>query len=283
MAPLQNRAPGSRPENPMYDKKALSAKNPGKLEQPIKTSLRKASASSLKNPDEIIQSAADRSSQRSKDHILQSLPFWEALSTQEKELLLHGAAIRTYEKNALIYSTDQECLGLVVMLSGEIRAYMLSDEGREVTLFRLFPKDVCVLSASCVINQITFDTQLIAQKDTELLILPAAILASLKEKNVHLRCFLYEQATKSFSDVMWAMQQILFKRLDQRLAAFLLSESDRTGTDTITMTHEQIAQHISSAREAVARMLKQFTEEGLVELRRGTIIIKDAGCLRSLL
>ena len=217
------------------------------------------------------------------ENILTKLPFWASLTEQEKEILRKSAVIRRYEKGSFIHSSDRDCLGMLFILSGEIRTYILSDEGREVTLFRLYAGDLCVLSASCVINQITFDTQLTAQKDTELLILPAAILASLKEKNVHLRCFLYEQATKSFSDVMWAMQQILFKRLDQRLAAFLLSEADRTGTDTITMTHEQIAQHISSAREAVARMLKQFTEEGLVELRRGTIIIKDAGCLRSLL
>ena len=215
--------------------------------------------------------------------LLQQLPFWEALSAQEQEILLQGTIIRNYKKNALIYSTDHECLGLVVLLSGEIRAYMLSEEGREVTLFRLFPEDVCVLSAACVIHQITFDTQLTAQKDTELLIIPAAIIAALKEKNTDLRCFLYEQATKSFSDVMWAMQQILFKRLDQRLAAFLLAEAERTSADTITMTHEQIAQHISSAREAVARMLKQFSEEGLVELTRGTIHISDAEGLRMLL
>ena len=156
------------------------------------------------------------------------------------------------------------------------------DEGREVTLFRLYPGELCVLSASCVISQITFDTQMTAGMDTDVLIIPANVIAALKEKNLHVRCFLYELATKRFSDVMWAMQQIMFKGLDQRLAEFLFAEAERTGSDTIRMTHEQIAQHISSAREAVARMLKSFSEDGLVELKRGAITLRDKNRLNRL-
>ena len=130
---------------------------------------------------------------------------------------------------------------MLFILSGEIRTYLLSEEGREVTLFRLYPGELCVLSASCVISQITFDTQMTAGMDTDVLIIPANVIAALKEKNLHVRCFLYELATKRFSDVMWAMQQIMFKGLDQRLAEFLFAEAERTGSDTIRMTHEQIA------------------------------------------
>ena len=171
---------------------------------------------------------------------------------------------------------------MLFILSGEIRTYILSDEGREITLFRLYPNDLCVLSASCVISQISFDTQMTARQDTEVLIIPPNITALLKEQNISVRCFLYEQATERFSEVMWAMQQILFKGLDQRLAAFLVEECERTNSNTVRMTHEQIARNISSAREAVARMLKQFTQDGLVELKRGEIIIKDTDGLKRL-
>ena len=134
----------------------------------------------------------------------------------------------------------------------------------------------------CLISQITFDTQMTTGMDTEVLIIPANIIAALKEKNLYVRCFPYELATKRFSDVMWAMQQIMFKGLDRRLAEFLLAEAERTGSDTIRMTHEQIAQHISSAREAVARMLKSFSEDGLVELKRGAITLRDKNRLNRL-
>lgn len=216
------------------------------------------------------------------ENILNKLPFWTSLTEQEKEILRKSAVIRRYEKGSFIHSSDRDCLGMLFIISGEIRTYILSDEGREITLFRLYPNDLCVLSASCVISQISFDTQMTARQDTEVLIIPPNITALLKEQNISVRCFLYEQATERFSEVMWAMQQILFKGLDQRLAAFLVEECERTNSNTVRMTHEQIAWNISSAREAVARMLKQFTQDGLVELKRGEIIIKDTDGLKRL-
>ena len=216
------------------------------------------------------------------ESVLERLPFWKLLTDSEKELVQQNAVIRLYKKGTRVYSSEQECLGMLFVMQGEMRTYLLSEEGREVTLFRIYPNDLCVLSASCVISQISFDTQMSAQKDTEALIIPPNIVLFLKEKNLSVRCFLYELATKRFSDVMWAMQQILFKRLDQRLALFLMQESQRLGTDTIHMTHEQIAQQISSAREAVARMLKQFSEDGLVELKRGAIRLLDQKGLKAL-
>lgn len=216
------------------------------------------------------------------ESVLERLPFWKLLTDSEKELVRQNAVIRLYKKGTRVYSSERECLGMLFVMQGEMRTYLLSEEGREVTLFRIYPNDLCVLSASCVISQISFDTQMSAQKDTEALIIPPNIVLFLKEKNLSVRCFLYELATKRFSDVMWAMQQILFKRLDQRLALFLMQESQRLGTDTIHMTHEQIAQQISSAREAVARMLKQFSEDGLVELKRGAIRLLDQKGLKTL-
>lgn len=216
------------------------------------------------------------------ESVLERLPFWKLLTDSEKELVQQNAVIRLYKKGTRMYSSERECLGMLFVMQGEMRTYLLSEEGREVTLFRIYPNDLCVLSASCVISQISFDTQMSAQKDTEALMIPPNIMLLLKEKNLSVRCFLYELATKRFSDVMWAMQQILFKRLDQRLALFLMQESQRLGTDTIHMTHEQIAQQISSAREAVARMLKQFSEDGLVELKRGAIRLLDQKGLKTL-
>ena len=135
-----------------------------------------------------------------EDRLVQ-LPFWSSLTERERETVQRSAVTRRYEKGALIHDGGSECLGLVLVLSGELRTYLLSDEGREVTLFRLYAGDLCVLSASCVISQITFDTQMTAQRDTEVLIIPANIVAMLKEQNLAVRCCLYELATARFSIV----------------------------------------------------------------------------------
>ena len=214
--------------------------------------------------------------------LTEKLPFWDKLSKEEREYVNSVSFLRRFEKDGFIHGSGNDCLGMFLVISGEIRTYLLSEEGREITLFRLYPNDICVLSASCVISQITFDTFMTAKQETEVLIVPANAIVLLKERNINIKCFLYELAVKRFSDVMWSMQQIMFKSLDKRLAEFLLAEAERTGSDTIRMTHEQIAQHISSAREAVARMLKRFSEDGLVELRRGAITLRDKNRLNRL-
>ncbi len=216
------------------------------------------------------------------EKLLNQLPFWSSLLEEEKDRVRQRAFVNHYEKGTIINNGNKECLGMFFVLSGEIRTYLLSEEGREVTLFRLYSRDICVLSASCIISQITFETQMIAQQDADLLIIPVDVIAEITENNIYVRCFLYEMATRRFSDVMWAMQQILFKGLDRRLAGFLLAEAERSNSNVIHMTHEKIAQQISSAREVVARMFKHFAEDGLVDVKRGAITLLDINGLRNL-
>ena len=210
---------------------------------------------------------------------LTALPFWGALTEQEQETMLSCAQIRSYTKDSLIYSKEQECLGLIRVLSGTVRTFMLSAEGREVWLYRVDAGETDVLSAACVMNQITFETQMVADTDCTLLIVPAVCLSVFKENNLHVRCFLFEKLGERFSDVMFKMQAILFTRLDQRIAGALLSH-ERSGT--VRITHEQLAGEINSTREAVSRILKDMERESLIKLGRGQIIITDPTALRLL-
>lgn len=214
--------------------------------------------------------------------LLQRLAFWGDLSPEEKGQVEKNTAILHYEKGQLIHGGLNDCMGMALILEGEVRAYILSEEGREISLFRLYEGDQCVLSASCAVSQITFETQIVAERDCRLLTVHTDTLSSLSRSNIYVRCFVYEMMTERFSSVMWSMQQILFMGFDRRLAAFLVGELDRTGIPEIRMTHEQIAQHTSSAREVVARMLKVFSGDGLVEVRRGSIRLKSPEGLRRL-
>lgn len=213
---------------------------------------------------------------------LSKLPFWKELNQSQKEYLLNNTSIRHYNKGTSIFSCDSSCLGMTYVIKGSIRVYILSDEGREITLFRLKKEEPCVLSASCVISQITFDTHMDAEQDCDLLVINSSALKKITEENIYAKCFMYELMTNRFSSVMWTMQQILFEKLDRRLAVFLLQEYDKTKSTEIHMTHEQIAQQINSAREVVARMLKSFAADGLVEMKRGAVILKDTESLRKI-
>ena len=218
--------------------------------------------------------------------LLEKLPYWDSLDDGEKKAVMNTAVVNHYGKGSVLHGNSDEgfsCLGMIYMISGELRAYILSEEGREITLFRLCEGDSCVLSASCVISQIDFETMLTATTEADILIIPTAVFGKLTRENIHVRCFMYELATERFSTVMWVMQQILFNRFDQRLAAFLLSKYRRSGIPEIRMTQEEIAQHINSAREVVARMLKQFALDGFVDNRRGSIVLKDIQGLEKIL
>jgi len=202
-------------------------------------------------------------------------PFWEKLSEEQKKTLCIQTAFAEYDKGANIHGNSGNCTGAILVKSGMLRAYMLSDEGKEITLYRLYPGDICMLSASCVIQSITFDVFVDAEAKSEVYIINSGAFAKLAEENVYVENFALKTATERFSEVMWAMQQILFMSFDRRLAVFLLDELAKEGGDTIKLTQEQIAKYIGSAREVVSRMLKYFSTEGLVEVARGGVKLLD--------
>ena len=210
---------------------------------------------------------------------LKLFPFWQDLTSTEQNTIADRAQIRRYKKDELIYSHDQECLGLIKVLNGNIRTFMLSEEGREVVLYRLEAGDDDVLSASCVVNQITFETQMVADSDCEILILPAVCLSTLKENNLYVRCYIFERLGERFSDVMSQMQKILFTPVEVRLSEAINEHLKQCKGFEITVTHEQLAGEINSSREVVSRILKRMEREGTIILGRGKITVKDEGLL----
>lgn len=217
-----------------------------------------------------------------KPYLEKAFSFWNHLLPSEQSLIVEKMQVLKYAKGFLVHSAGNDCLGMLLIKSGELRVYMVSEEGREITLYRLGEGDVCVLSASCVLSSITFDVYIDAEVDTVVFQMPSNIFSSLSEKNIYVESFGYQVSAQRFSDVMWAMQQILFMSFDKRLAVFLIDESIKNGNDTLSLTHEQVAKYMGSAREVVTRMLKYFAEEKIVSLSRGTIQILDKKKLRSL-
>ena len=193
-------------------------------------------------------------------------PFWNQISPAEREYLLRHSSAVNYNKDAKIHN----------------RLYMMSDSGRDITLYRLYEGDICMLTASCVLQAITFDVFANAEEDSQCFVISGPAFAKLSESNPYIKIFALETAVNRFSDVMWVMQQILFMSMDKRLAIFLTDEIARTGQDSISLTHEQIARYIGSAREVISRMLKYFSSEGIVELSRKGIKILDKNRLRAL-
>ena len=208
-------------------------------------------------------------------------PFWEKIPDMEKDYICQNSSVFHFPKGKNIHD-GSECSGVILVRSGCLRLYMMSDEGKDITLYRLYSGDMCMLSASCVLDAITFDVFVDVEEDSECYVIGGAAFAAAAKRHPDMKIFALETAVSRFSDVMWVMQQILFMSMDKRLAIFLSDELSRTGSDTVRMTHGQIARYMGSAREVVSRMLKYFANEKIVEVSRGGITILDKKRLREL-
>lgn len=211
-----------------------------------------------------------------------AFPFWNSLSEWDQKTFVLSSYEVKYNRGMNVHDGG-ECTGVILVKSGCLRLYLLSDEGKEVTLYRLFAGEMCILSASCVLDNLTFDVFIDAEEDSECVVVGGCAYEGVWQKNNDVKIFTYETALSRFSDVMWVMQQILFMSMDKRLAIFLLDEVAKTGGDTVKLTHEQIAKYMGSAREVVSRMLKYFASEGLISASRSEgIKILDKKRLREL-
>lgn len=209
-------------------------------------------------------------------------PVWDQLTITQKNRMLDSLRARQLKKGTTVHNGSMDCTGLLLIKHGQLRTYIFSDEGREITLYRLFERDMCLFSASCIMRSIQFDVTIEAEKDTDLWIIPAEIYKNIMEESAPVANYTNELMASRFSDVMWLMEQIMWKSFDKRLAAFLLEESTLEGNNTLKLTHEIIANHLGTAREVVTRMLRYFQSEGMVKLARGTVEITNEKKLRQM-
>ena len=208
-------------------------------------------------------------------------PFWNEISDEDRDYICTNSSSVKYPKGTNVHDSS-ECSGVFFVRSGCLRVYMMSEDGKDITLYRLHAGDMCMLSASCVLQTITFDVFIDAEEDSECFVVSGPAFKAVSERRPDIKIFSLELAVSKFSDVMWVMQQILFMSMDKRLAIFLSDESARIKSDTISLTHEQIAKYMGSAREVASRMLKYFSNEGVVEVSRKGVKIIGKKRLRDL-
>ena len=202
-------------------------------------------------------------------------PIWNKLNTEQQEKIMEVLQLHKVEAGTHIHDSGADCLGLVVMKSGQLRTYILSEDGREVSINRLFEYDVSLLSASCVMPDLQLNVMIEAEKDSEFWSIPACLFKNLMDESAAVSGYANSLMSSNFSELMWLMEQIMWRSFDKRLAAFLLEEILVEDSTELKITHEKIANHMGTAREVVTRMLRYFQSEGMVKLTRGTVEIVD--------
>lgn len=215
-------------------------------------------------------------------YLKNNLPFFKNLSKKEIEKLLDSSYLEQYKQGELIHSKDKSCTGIVLVLDGQLKSFMSAISGKEITLFRLFEFDICMLSSSCVYQNLSYDINLQAEKDSSVIIIDSNFFKDLSSTNSSIQKFFLELTQNKLSEVMWVIEQVVFFNLEYRVANYLINQYYLDNSINIYTTHETIANNLGSAREVISRILKRLEKNNLLKIGRGYITITDIKGLKSL-
>jgi len=215
-------------------------------------------------------------SELTTNDIKKSFPFLSEPAIEEiKQQFLSHISVKQLPAGQFIYWEGDVCAQLAVVLSGTVRVYKIGENGREITLYRIEENDSCILTASCILSQMHFPALAVAEKDVRAALIPAPILREWIKKYDVWRVYIFELMSKRMTDVIATVEEIAFRRVDVRIAEFLIGLNQKA----ITITHQEIAYELGTAREVVSRILKDFERAKIISLSRGSIIIHNKQAL----
>jgi CRP/FNR family transcriptional regulator len=216
------------------------------------------------------------------DFLYKALPFFQKLDRNDQDMIAMTAFCSMYSSGDIIFSKERECEGLIIIKSGQLRALYGLEDGKEITLYRLMPRDICILTASCVLKNISFEIILEVEKNSEVFFIPPAIWRKLSEKSVAVKDFSIALISERLSEIIWVMDQMISKNMEQRIASFLLEQSSLEHSEVLSVTHDTIARNVGTVREAISRSLKYMENAGLLKLSRGQIRLTNMKKLKEI-
>jgi CRP/FNR family transcriptional regulator len=204
----------------------------------------------------------------------QLYPVIGALPVALRERAQSQLQALTVAAGTVLFDEHQSCQGFPFVIDGAIRVTKPAANGRELPLYRVLPGESCIISSSCLLGHVDYNARGIATSDTTLALLPRQLFDELLTQPVF-RDFVFHLFSERLADLMQLVEEVAFRKLDQRLASLLLGRGR-----IVRATHQQLADELGSVREMVSRLLKGFAEQGLVQLSREQIEILDSAGLR---
>ncbi|MEW5783260.1 MAG: Crp/Fnr family transcriptional regulator [Pseudomonadota bacterium] len=174
----------------------------------------------------------------------------------------------------VLFDERQPCQGFPFVLSGCIRVLKRTANGRELPLYKVLPGESCIITSSCLLGHTDYNACGVTEGETRLALLPRPMFDELLE-TPSFRDFVFALFAERIADLMQLIEEVAFRKLDQRLANLLLGKGRQ-----LNVTHQQLADELGSVREMVSRLLKGFADQGLVRLGREQIEILDPIGLR---
>ncbi|MGE5468503.1 MAG: Crp/Fnr family transcriptional regulator [Ignavibacteria bacterium] len=211
------------------------------------------------------------------DAALEALyPVLGALPTELREKALRQAQTVTVPAGTVLFDEHQPCQGFPFILGGGIRVVKPAANGRELPLYRVLPGESCIITSSCLLGHADYNARGVTEGPTTLVLLPRPLFDELLAQAAF-RDFVFRLFAERMADLMQLIEEVAFRKLDQRLANLLLGKGK-----LLHATHQQLADELGSVREMVSRLLKGFAEQGLVRLGREQVEILDPAGLRKI-
>ncbi|MDD2988539.1 MAG: Crp/Fnr family transcriptional regulator [Zoogloea sp.] len=203
-------------------------------------------------------------------------PILSQLTARARQRLEARAQLVQVPAGTTVFDERQACQGFPFVIAGGIRVVKAAPNGRELPLYRVTPGETCIISSACLLGQAPYNARGVTEADTTLLVVPTEDFQALLGEQAF-RDFVFQLFSERIADLMQLIEEVAFRKLDQRLAALLLGKGQRLHT-----THQQLADELGSVREIVSRLLKGLAEQGLVALSREQVEILDPAGLRRL-
>ncbi len=214
--------------------------------------------------------------------MFKGLLFAEALGKEEIKRVQEHAFQVDYSAGRMLVENGALCQNVYWVMDGLIRIFRMTDDGKEITYYRVGKGEACLFTMSCILDHEPFEAIAQIEKDARLLALPGYIFEDLMQGNARFRQFIFKKLLSTIGDLMMLTEEVTFHSINKRLANFLLVEKDKQRKEALTITHESIGHELGTAREVISRMLKEFEKKGWVSLSRGKITLVDIEALREI-
>ena len=208
-----------------------------------------------------------------RQRVFEVLPFLEKASPDFREEFFEKSFVATVPRGHMICLERNQCVHLPIVMTGMARVYKASDEGKELTLYRIESGESCILTASCIINQIVFPANAVAMSDIEAIVVSPADVKQWMRQYPDWRTYIFGLLSHRLASVIELVEEVAFQRMDARLNSYLHELSE--AAPVIKKTHEAIATELGTSREVISRLLKELEHNETVALSRGQIKILD--------
>lgn len=209
-----------------------------------------------------------------------AFPGLAGISDEVSFLLDKRARQVALHKGTLIFGPGNPAENLLLLVSGTVRVQQLSEDGREIVLYRVHAGESCVLTTACLLAFEDYSAEGIAETDVEAIMIPRDVFDELMSMSKEFRAFVFEAYSKRITDLFMVIEEIAFKRMDIRVAQKLLELKD--AKSVLHLTHQQLATELGTAREVISRQLKEFERRGWANLSRGEIELRDVAAIERL-